>query len=299
MNSLTSPSVIPATPETSTKNLPFYAPACQRAFTTLHELSALGVQVSARAVDITTQTTLLSFDDHVVMPTASIGKVLLLIEVAAQIEHGTLNPTTILERQVQDSGGKSGIWAHLHLPELCVTDLATLVGSVNDNLASNVLLRHVGLRAISERTKMLGLNRTALLDLVRDHRGPDDAPHLSIGSARELTALFAALAQRTVVSETVSEQVLKWINLNSDLSLVSGAFGLDPHSHGTRDHGVLVVNKTGNDPGVRSEAGIVYGPRAAVAFTVATYFNDKNLPIRLGVIEGMRTVGVDLLEYIF
>jgi beta-lactamase class A len=87
--------------------------------------------------------------------------------------------------------------------------------------------------------------------------------------------------------------------LNSDFSLVSSAFGLDPHSHRHPEHGILLVNKTGTDAGVRSEVGVLRGPRAGVTYAVSTYFDDTDLPSRLAVIDGMRAVGLDLLEYVF
>lgn len=258
-----------------------------------------GVQVSARATDLSTGEVLFSVDDHVVMPTASIGKVLLLVEVAARLQSGELSPLAQLDRAAQDDGGDTGIWQHLQVPALPVADLAALVGATSDNLATNVLLRRVGLEAVSARTESLGLTRTALLDLVRDHRGPDDAPQLSVGSANELTWLFSALARGEVVNAKTSRQVISWLSLNSDFSLVSSAFGLDPHAHRHPEHGILLVNKTGTDAGVRSEVGVLRGPRAGVTYSVSTYFDDTALPARLAVIDGMRTVGLDLLEYVF
>ena len=270
-----------------------------RGFDALGQLALQGVQVSARATDLATGQVLFSVDDHIVMPTASIGKVLLLVEVAARLQAGTLSPLALLERSPQDAAGDAGLWQHLHVPALPIADLAALVGGVGDNLATNVLLRRVGLDAVSMRTEALGLTRTALLDLVRDHRGPDDAPQLSVGSANELTWLFSALARGEVVNSQTSRQVISWLSLNSDFSLVSSAFGLDPHSHRHAEHGILLVNKTGTDAGVRSEVGVLRGPRAGVTYAVSTYFDDTTLPARLAVIEGMRTVGLDLLEYVF
>lgn len=270
-----------------------------RGFDALGRLAVQGVQVSARATDLSTGEVLFSVDDHVVMPTASIGKVLLLVEVAARLQSGQLSPLVQLDRAPQDIVGDSGIWQHLQVPALPVADLAALVGATSDNLATNVLLRRVGLEAVSARTESLGLTRTALLDLVRDHRGPDDAPQLSVGSANELTWLFSALARGEVVDAQTSRQVISWLSLNSDFSLVSSAFGLDPHSHRHPEHGILLVNKTGTDEGVRSEVGVLRGPGAGVTYAVSTYFDDTTLPARLGVIDGMRTVGLDLLEYVF
>jgi beta-lactamase class A len=159
----------------------------------------------------------------------------------------------VLDRAPRDSVGDSGIWQHMQSPSLPLADLATLIGATSDNLATNVLLRYVGLEAVRARTETLGLTRTALLDLVRDHRGPDDAPQLSIGSAKELTWLFASLARGEIVSPEVSQRVVGWLSLNSDLSMVASAFGLDPLAHRMPDHGVLLMNKTGTDGGVRSE----------------------------------------------
>ena len=108
-----------------------------------------------------------------------------------------------------------------------------------------MLLRQVGLSAVRARTESLGLMRTALLDLVRDSRGPDDAPQLSVGSTAELSWLFGALARNEVVDSLTSQRVMGWLSLNSDLSMVASAFGLDPLSHRGPDHGTLLVNKTG------------------------------------------------------
>jgi len=267
-------------------------------FSALGSLALGGVQVSARATDLATGAVLFSVDDHVVMPTASIGKVLLLVEVAARIESERTNSLTIIERTVQDAVGDSGIWQHLAAPALPVADLAALIGATSDNLATNVLLRYIGLDSVSKRTEELGLTRTALLDLVRDHRGPDDAPQLSVGSANELTWLLSSLARGEVVDAATSQRVIGWLSLNTDFSMVASAFGLDPLAHRTAEHSILLVNKTGTDHGVRSEVGVLRGPRAGVTYAVSTYFDDTAIETRLAVLEGMRTVGLDLLEYV-
>lgn len=269
-----------------------------RGFAALGELALAGVQVSARAIDLATGAVLFSVDDHVVMPTASIGKVLLLIEVAARLEARDTSALSLVDRLQSDAVGDAGIWQHLVVPSLPLADLAALVGAASDNLATNVLLRRVGLDSVRLRTEQLGLHQTAMLDLVRDHRGPDDAPQLSVGSAKELTWLFAALARGEAVDASTSKRVVGWLSLNHDLSMVAGAFGLDPLAHRGPDHGLLLMNKTGSDTGVRSEVGVLRGPRAGVSYVVSTAFDDTDLSARLGVLDGMRAVGRDLLEYV-
>jgi beta-lactamase class A len=269
-----------------------------RGFQALGYLARNGVQVSARAADLATGRELFSVDDYVVMPTASIGKVLLLVEVAARLRGPEMSALALLERDVTGPVGDSGTWQHLQVPTLPISDIAALIGSTSDNLATNVLLHSVGLDAVRARAEELGLSRSGLLDLVRDHRGPDDAPGLSVGSMKELTWLFSELARGEVVDAETSRRVVGWLSLNTDLSLVASAFGLDPLAHRETDHGLTLFNKTGADTGLRAEAGVLRGPRAGVAYAVAASYTDTDLQTRLAVIEAMRVIGSDLLEYV-
>ncbi|MFW8745459.1 serine hydrolase, partial [Mesorhizobium japonicum] len=137
------------------------------------------------------------------------------------------------------------------------------------------------------------------LDIVRDSRGLDDAPQLSVGSTAELAWLFGALGRGEIVDGLTSSRVLGWLSLGSDLSMVASAFALDPLAHRGADHGLLLVNATGTDAGVRSEAGVVRGPRAAASYAVSVQFPDTGVASRLRVGEALRTVGLDLLEYLY
>jgi beta-lactamase class A len=267
-------------------------------FHALGELAYLGAQVSASVIDLATRSQLVSIDDRIALPTASIGKVLLLIESSARITARDFAGYGILDKTPGDNVADSGVWRHLQAPALPVADLATLVGATSDNLATNVLLRMIGLEAVRARAESLGLTRTALLDLVRNRRGPDDAPQLSIGSTAELAWLFGALSRGEVVDPVTSQRVLGWLSLNSDLSMVASAFGLDPLAHREVDHGLQMVNKTGTDTGIRAEAGVIRSPRAGVAYAVTVQFADTDLLARLRVLDAMRAVGRDILEYL-
>jgi beta-lactamase class A len=267
-------------------------------FTALGGLAYEGARVSASVSDLDSGRSLLAIDERIVLPTASLGKILLLIEVSARLSEREASAYGILDKTARDAVGGSGLWQHLQAPALPIADLATLVGATSDNLATNVLLRRIGLQAVRERTESLGLLRTALLDLARDSRGPDDAPQLSVGSTAELAWLFGALARGEVVDGLTSSRVLGWLSLGSDLSMVASAFALDPFSHRGTDHGILLVNQTGTDAGVRSEAGVVRGPRAAVAYAVSVQFRDSGIAARLRVRDALHTVGLDLLEYL-
>lgn len=267
-------------------------------FGALADAATHGAQVSARAVDLNTGRVLLSVDDSVVLPTASIGKVLLLLEVSARLGEGTDSRYEILDREPADDAADSGIWQHLAAPSLPLADLAVLVASSSDNMATNALLRRIGLDAVRRRADAIGIRKTALLDRVRDRRGPDDAPQLSVGSTSELTWLFSGLARGEIVDPATSYRVADWLALGTDLSMVASSFGLDPLAHSRSDHNLSLFNKTGTDAGLRAEAGVLRGPRAGVAYAVTLVFPDRRLADRLEVLGAMRTIGLDLLEYV-
>src|ERR1700758_4353827 len=123
------------------------------------------------------------------MRIASVGKLLLLAEVARQCDAGDLTGAELLGRDPELVVADSGIWQYLQVDKLSIHDLCVLVASVSDNVATNVLLKRIGVEPLRDLSEALGLSGTALLDYVRDHRGPGDAPTFSIGSAAELSRL--------------------------------------------------------------------------------------------------------------
>ncbi|WP_241245983.1 serine hydrolase [Microbacterium sp. 4R-513] len=287
----------------SNRRLPKRAAIGRRSFTStlksLDELAAFGARISVRVNDLDRGTSVLSGDDFVTLPVAGLGVVPLLIEVASAFEAGTLDPLEIVDRSSVGPVAVGGVWQHLKAPAFPLADLAVLTAATGDATAANALIARVGLEAVRARIEDLGLSRAALLDRFRDERGPDDAPHVALGSARELAEVFAALVNAQAVSPGVSAQVAEWLSLNHDLSLVASATGLDPFAHENDEHGLLFINKTGRDAGIRVEAGVIAGPRAGVSYALIVCFDDLSIMHRLRVHDAFRTLGVDLMEYVF
>ena len=73
---------------------------------------------------------LAAVDADRVLATASVGKVLLLIEVALRFEAGTLDPLEPLTRTAGDAVADSGLWQHLRSDTLPAADAAALVGAL-------------------------------------------------------------------------------------------------------------------------------------------------------------------------
>jgi beta-lactamase class A len=216
-----------------------------------------GVSWSVRVQGVRTGRILLDHGPDEMLPTASIGKILLLLTVAEHLADGRLLASHTVRRTTVDPVADSGLWQHLAVDSLPVTDAARLVAAVSDNVATNVLIELIGLDSVAETASNLGLTHTALLDIVRDQRTHEDPPALSTGNAAELARLCRDIEQGRALSPAASEQVRDWLSVNTDLSMVAAAFGLDPLAHVDTDRALRLWNKTGTNVGVRCDVGVM------------------------------------------
>lgn len=265
----------------------------------LEEIASTGGRVSVSVTDLDRGSDLVMGDAFVTLPIAQLGVVPLLIETSAAMEAGRLEATGSVKRPPAEQHISAGVWRHFATSELAVCDLAVLTAALGDPLATNALIDLVGLDPVRERIDQLGLTRTALLDRVRENRGPDDAPHLALSTTRDLTTLFSALANGRAVSASVSAQVIGWLGLNADLGLAAAATGADPLAHGGAADQLLLVNKTGRDHGIRAEAGVLAGSRTGVAYAMIVQFTEETPLDRLRVHDAFRVLGADLMEAVY
>ncbi len=222
-------------------------------------------------------------DPERLLRTASVGKVFLLMRVAAMIETGELDPGELLDRADGPAVADSGLWQHLDTDRLPVEDLARLVGAVSDNWATNVLLARVAVESIPH-----GRRGSRLHDYVRDKRGPADPPTLSEGCAADWVEVFLGL--------TDGGPVLDWIGLGVDLSMVGSAFGLDPLAHLEPDRGVRIWSKTGTSEGVRVDVGLVELDGRRTAYAAICNWPTDGVDLRDDVLATMRAIGEALRQ---
>ena len=252
---------------------------------------------SIHVVDVADGSVLASLDGDRALRTASVGKVFLLVEAARQAAAGELDLAERVRWQDDERVEDSGLWYLLEQRELSVHDLCVLVGAVSDNLATNVLVRVVGLAAVAATTAALGYTDSGLLDRVRDERGPAHPPTLSVGTAVDLSDLMVRLHGGEVVDPEVSALVLRWLAAGTDLSMVASAFDLDPLAHAEPDRGLRLVNKTGTISTARADVGVVEGARATVAYAVLANWGPDD-DQRDAVLAGMREVGRSIRRHL-
>ncbi|OKI64016.1 serine hydrolase [Micromonospora sp. CB01531] len=210
----------------------------------------------------------LSVDPDLVLPLASVGKVLLLGEVARRLADGTLSPTQPVELRDDDREvGGTGLIGQLSPQHWTVADLARAVAAVSDNAATNALLRLVTLDAVRQLAYRAGLRHTTMHDRIRAERGPGVPETFASGTARELCAFLTDVATGTWQGPQACRLLRGWLAGNTDRTMVADSIGHDPWS----SDGVRVANKTGTDTGVRADTGIVAGQHIVVYAVIAAF----------------------------
>lgn len=253
---------------------------------------------SIEIVDATTRDVLASHRADQVLKTASVGKLFLLAEVARRIEDGTLDPHARFVPTAEETLADSGILYLMDDREQTVLDLCLLVGALSDNVATNVLIRVVGLDRVTELTQQLGFRDSRLLDIVRAVRRPGDPVALSVGTARELCAFAQRLHDQTIVSPAVSAMIAHWLSTDTDQSMVAAPFNLDPLAHTISDRGIVLWNKTGTVSSARIDVGNVSGPAASVSYAVLANWSPEVSDRRDEVLETMRAIGRLIRSYV-
>lgn len=233
-----------------------------------------------------------------VLKTASVGKLLVLGDVARRIDGGELAADHLVSKSGARFVRDSGLWHTLDQEQLTVVDACRLVGAVSDNLATNVLIDLIGLEAVAAYGDSIGAKSMEMLDYVsgevRDRSIPGTPPTLSRAGA---TSLLHYL--RRLYDGTVSPRVEEWMSLNTDLSMVASAFNEDPLAHNTigEPGHPRLINKTGTDDGIRADVGLVRdGDRAVGYAVIANWPTDDSPPGLASVLTRMRRIGAEIRD---
>jgi beta-lactamase class A len=185
-------------------------------------------------------------------PTASTIKLTLVYELFTQVEEGTirLDETITLDRA--KAVGGSGILFELGTPTLSIRDYATLMVTLSDNTATNILIDRLGMDNVAKRMQRLGLNGTKLrrhmMDTAAARRGDEN-----VSTPDEVVRLLQAIRK--------SDPAVDLLKKPKDSRLRKG---LPP--------GVATADKPGELDGVRVDAGIVFAGTRPYVFSVMTTF---------------------------
>jgi Beta-lactamase class A len=213
------------------------------------EVSAVVVGADGLIVDV---------DGGRVVPAASTIKVPILITALERVAEGgsrLLEPVHIGPDRVGGSGALSLLPSVTELP---LIEMLRLMIALSDNDATNAVIGLVGLEAVDQTCRRLGLAQTNLHRTLMDFAA-SDAGIENVTCARDLAQVMAELRAREALPE--AETVVA-LDLLAEQQFLDGLPALLPE-------GVWHANKTGELSGVRHDMALVEheGRWAAVAVT--------------------------------
>jgi beta-lactamase class A len=186
---------------------------------------------------------------------ASTIKLFVLLELFRQAEVGALTLDEQVELRERHMADGSGVLKDL-TPGLRLTlrDAATLMITISDNVAANLLIGRLGVGAINRGARTVGAGCTHLSGPVLRRRQGQ-----SFSTARDLGGLMTRLARRGAVSPAASREMLDILGRERSDNIVGrllpdvGAGGR-PLPRAWR-----VASKNGSMRGVRNDVALVRG----------------------------------------
>lgn len=235
-----------------------------------------------------------------ILDLATAGRILALVHAAERIHVRDLDIEQTVPKACVDPVGGRGVWRHLRAPVLlCVGDLGVLSGAAADNLATNALLKVLGLDAVQARAEDLTSHGTTILDEVRDVRFPDPEDYdeteevpvhpdaMSAGEARDLASVMGFVGQGLADMQSAMGLVCGWIATPADHSMVEDALRLRPITDVVCEHRFI----TGSDDGVRAEAGVLLVGERLVSYAFVCNWTPVEPRVSAAVSGAMRILG--------
>jgi D-alanyl-D-alanine carboxypeptidase (penicillin-binding protein 5/6)/beta-lactamase class A len=206
------------------------------------------------------------------MPTASLIKLSVMLELYQQAEEGKVKLTDRVTLRTEDKVPGSGILTN-HFSEgttFSLRDACRLMIALSDNTATNLVLDHIGITPVNKRMEAWGYPNTKIN--AKSFRGsttsvaPERTKKYGLGSttAREMIALLEDLETCKHCRPVVKQIILGHLRKCDDKDKFPRFLPDD----------VDLAHKTGSVSNARTDAGILYLPVGAVALCVLSKENE-------------------------
>jgi beta-lactamase class A len=208
------------------------------------------------------------------MPTASLIKLAVMIEVYQQAAEGKLKLTDPVTLQQEDKVQGSGVLTDHFTPGLTLPlrDAVHLMIAYSDNTATNLVLDKIGIATTGKRMEAWGFPHTRIYAKVFKAKttsiDPENSKRFGLGAttAREMVGLLERLHGGQLVSPAACKEMLDLLAHCEDHEKFPR---LLPES-------VKVAHKTGSLSDTRTDAGILSFPGGPVALCVLTRDNQDH-----------------------
>ncbi len=189
-------------------------------------------------------------------PTASTIKIAIVYELFRQVEEAKIRLADTITLDRSKAVGGTGVLVHMGTPTLSILDYATLMVTLSDNTATNVLIDRLGMDNVTARMQSLGLSHTKLrrhmMDTAAARRGDEN-----VSTPDEIVRLLEIVSKDADALQLLEKPKASRLRL-----------GLPP--------GVVTADKPGELEGVRVDAGIVFAKnRPYILCVMTTYLKDE------------------------
>jgi beta-lactamase class A len=205
------------------------------------------------------------------MPTASLIKFMIMLEVYLQVSEGKVKLEDKLTLKKADMVPGSGILTY-HFSDgasFSLRDATRLMMVFSDNTATNMVLDHIGLPSTNKRLDAWGYGKTRLNAKVflgsKTSLDPERTKKFGLGSttARETLLMLEKVHEGKVVSREVCNEMLGHMKKCDDKLKLKRFL----------PENMVVAHKSGTVSDARTDAGILYLPAGPVAICVLTSQN--------------------------
>ena len=199
------------------------------------------------------------YQADVIFPTASVIKLAVLLTLMQQVEDGQYDLDDLVMLRRADHVGGSGLLQHLS-PGLTmpIRDWAFLMMSISDNLATNILIDHVGMAKVNAWLDDNGypevrLHRKINFDLLKT-----DQKLLGTSTPAALTRMITAVYQHTVLTPAACTEMLRMMN-KVGADRVGRYLPFEPYGSEVPEAEKLqLAGKTGSLAVMRAQTAVIY-----------------------------------------
>jgi beta-lactamase class A len=220
-----------------------------------------------------------SLDAERPVQTASVIKLSLMLQAFEQVKSGklTLSAPVVLTKDNQVGG--SGI-LNLMDPGLTLTlnDAVTLMMTLSDNTATNMVIDVVGLRPTNEMLARMGLKNTYFYKKVfkpADGPMPPDQKQFGLGktTAKEMAQLMESIYRCDLGDRSLCLQMITMMRNQQDHDMLPRYLTTSDSSEDLSP----IADKVGALDDVRNDVALVYTKRGPIIISIFTYNNaDKS-----------------------
>jgi len=205
------------------------------------------------------------------MPTASLIKIAVLIELYQQVQEDKIKLTDHVTLHDADKVPGSGILTE-HFSDganFSLRDAARLMVAFSDNTATNLVLDRVGIKSVNQRMEAWGFPNTKINAKVflgsKTSVDPERTRRYGLGSttAREMVGLLEELQVSDRCRPLLKQTILNHLAHNADKDKFKRLL----------PSGVRVAHKDGSTNATRTDAGLIHTPAGIVAVCVLTTDN--------------------------